>query len=227
MRKVGVVLDPCWLDIGWPLIASARGSPTRKRRGVRLAANVYSLTLNQRRASLAAIRDLGALDRGAVGIVVVDGLLLLAAVGRGLAGLACGEGRGGRGGVRGRRVGRAGRRRLSEEAGRAATEDAVGVADLSLATSGGAGAGRGRGRGRALDVVVEALDDVAGARLLEVCRLDAEDVVLELLLEGCQRVVLMSTCTSMSTSSPCRRTRLLSTRRFFCSDSRKSRRRRS
>jgi hypothetical protein len=34
MRKVGVVLDPCWLDMGWPLIASARGSPTRKRRGV-------------------------------------------------------------------------------------------------------------------------------------------------------------------------------------------------
>ena len=65
-----------------------------------------------------------------------------------------------------------------QEARGAATEDAVRVADLGLAACRCARSAGGCGGRSALDVVVEALDNVSGARLFEVLRLDSEDVVL-------------------------------------------------
>jgi hypothetical protein len=69
-----------------------------------------------------------------------------------------------------------------QEARGAATEDAVRVADLGFAACRCARSAGGCGGRRALDVVVEAFDDVPGAGLFQVLRLDSQDVVFELLL---------------------------------------------
>ena len=69
-----------------------------------------------------------------------------------------------------------------QEARGAATEDAVRVADLRLAACRCARSAGGCGGRSALDVVVEAFDDVPGAGLFQVLRLDSQDVVFELLL---------------------------------------------
>ena len=106
------------------------------------------------------------------------------------------------------------------EGSRASTEYPVCIADLSFAPRRGAGrAGGARGDG-AFDVVVEALDDVAGAGLFEVLRLDAEDGRFELFL-GTRKYAMLYDCPGEL------RTRLWSMARFFWRDSRKSRRRRS
>jgi hypothetical protein len=60
-----------------------------------------------------------------------------------------------------------------QEACRAPTEDAVCIADGSLPPRGSTCSSCGRSGRRALDVVVEAFDDISGARLFEVLCLDS------------------------------------------------------
>jgi len=121
-----------------------------------------------------------------VGILVLSRLLLLApwpcAVCGGLARLAGGKRRYRRGGVGRGRSCRSWCRSFPQEARGAATEDAVRVADLGLAACRCARSAGGCGGRSALDVVVEAFDDVPGAGLFQVLRLDSQDVVFELLL---------------------------------------------
>ena len=71
-----------------------------------------------------------------------------------------------------------------QETGRASTEYPVHIADLGFAPCGSAGPASRRSRRCALDVVVEALDYVSSAGLLEVLCLDSQNVVLELLLRA-------------------------------------------
>jgi hypothetical protein len=67
-----------------------------------------------------------------------------------------------------------------QEAGRAAAEYPVHITNGGLSPCRCASCSS-RGGGRcALDVVVEALDDVAGARLFEILCLDSQDVIFEL-----------------------------------------------
>jgi hypothetical protein len=71
-----------------------------------------------------------------------------------------------------------------QEAGRAATEYPVHITNGGLSPCCGASCSSRGGSRCALDVVVEALDDVAGARLFEVLCLDSQDVIFELQLHG-------------------------------------------
>mgnify|MGYP004507771605 CR=1 FL=1 len=69
-----------------------------------------------------------------------------------------------------------------QETGRASTKYPVCIADLRFTPCRRARPTRRCGSRCALDVVVEALDDVSGAGLFQVLRLDSQDVVFELLL---------------------------------------------
>ena len=72
------------------------------------------------------------------------------------------------------------KRRIStypQEACRAPTEYPVCITDGRFPSGRGTCSSCCRGGRRSLDVVVEALDNVSGARLFEVLRLDSEDVV--------------------------------------------------
>ena len=68
----------------------------------------------------------------------------------------------------------------SQEACRAPAEDAVRITDGSLAPGCSACSPCCRGGCCALDIVIEALDDIPGARLFEVLCLDSQDVIFEL-----------------------------------------------
>ena len=70
----------------------------------------------------------------------------------------------------------------SHEGAGAPTEYPVRLADLGFPPGGGACRTGCAGGDGAFDVVVEALDDVAGAGLFEVLSLDAEDGCFELFL---------------------------------------------
>jgi hypothetical protein len=134
--------------------------------------------------SIPSIGDLLPLDRFPVFIIIVSYFFLLASSAssyavRRLARFARREGRRWSMGVGGRGLDGTWSGRLSKEARRTTTEYSVRIADGSFAPCRSTSAARCCRRSCALDVVVEAFDDVASAGLFEVRGFCFEDFVFE------------------------------------------------